>query len=285
MARDKVSIDEVSAAADKILAAGGKVTITSLYEQLKADTGRAGSYSVLGPLLNEWRAQAKPSASEPIEVSVPDAIRDRVTDMSASLWMAAMEIANGKLAEERAAFDLRIAKLEAEKDEAYKAADDAQEAAQQALERITALEQENKDLADKVADLENQNREHVVIARNAATQIDTLTKERDAATEKHTELINERAQLKHAFEASRQTVDQLARDCKKQAEELKQSQMSLHACTARLETAEREVTQLREQLKDCRAEAKAANNDASTLRGKLEILLEQAKDKQNKTTK
>ena len=111
-----ISREQVFAAADRLAAEGQKPTL----ESVRKITG--GSYSTLSPLLREWRA-AKASADVPASEPVPGTIAARMEDVAAEVWRAALDLANGRLAEEREALEEARKQLEAERDEAVELAD------------------------------------------------------------------------------------------------------------------------------------------------------------------
>jgi len=111
---------QIHAAADALAAAGQKPTMQAVRTHLGG-----GSYSTISPALAEWRARqqqaqaAAPVAGEP----VPQAVAERATSLASEIWSAALALADGRLAAERAALDQARTELESERADALAAAD------------------------------------------------------------------------------------------------------------------------------------------------------------------
>jgi len=111
---------QIHAAADAITAAGGRPTMQAVRTHLGG-----GSYSTISPALASWRTQqqqahaAAPVAGEP----VPAQVAERATSLAGEIWSAALALADGRLAAERAALDQVRTDLEAERADALAAAD------------------------------------------------------------------------------------------------------------------------------------------------------------------
>jgi chromosome segregation ATPase len=111
-----ISREQVFAAANELVESGQKPTLELIRQKL------GGSYSTLSPLLREWRA-AKASADAPLQEPVPESISGRLEDVAGEIWRVALDLANGRLAEEREALEAARAELENERDEAVELAD------------------------------------------------------------------------------------------------------------------------------------------------------------------
>jgi len=142
-----ITTSQIHAAADQIAAAGQQPTMQAVRQALGS-----GSYSTIGPALADWRTQrqqqqaAAPVAGEP----VPGPVAERAADLAASIWAAALALADGRLAAERAALEQARAELEDERAEAVAAADGLQaelDALAAELERVRQQAQAEREQA------------------------------------------------------------------------------------------------------------------------------------------
>jgi len=115
-----ITQSQIHAAADALAASGQQPTMQSVRQHLGS-----GSYSTIGPALQDWRAQRQqqaasaPVAGEP----VPAQVAEQASALAAHVWAAALALADGRLAAERAALEQVRAEAEAERAEAVAAAD------------------------------------------------------------------------------------------------------------------------------------------------------------------
>jgi chromosome segregation ATPase len=110
-----VTKDQIFSTATEQAAAGQRPTMASIRKVL------GGSYSTIGPALNEWKA--KQAAAAPLREPVPEAVADACTNLGESLWAVARDLASDRLATERKALEEARAALEDECTEARKLAD------------------------------------------------------------------------------------------------------------------------------------------------------------------
>ncbi|WP_075882038.1 DNA-binding protein [Vreelandella massiliensis] len=128
--------EDIFNVAERLAAEGTNPTQTAVREALGG-----GSFATIGPALKEWKdAQREDHALA--EVVVPDALNERVEQMKAEAWKAAISEAERRLSAERDALH-----------EAQEAADAAVVEAQEA---VTTLEREAEEREREISTLKNQ---------------------------------------------------------------------------------------------------------------------------------
>ena len=132
-----VTKEQVHAAADRIAAAGERPTLHAVRQIV------GGSYSTISPALAEWEARQKETAA-PVREPLPQAVADRLAELGADVWAAALALADSRLTAEREALEQSRAEHEAAQAEATELADKLAaeiEALQTRLATIEAAEQ------------------------------------------------------------------------------------------------------------------------------------------------
>ena len=149
-----ITRDQIFAAADEIDAAGQNATLAAVRKALGG-----GSFTTISEGMTEWKAR-KAAKEMPLREPAPTAVADRLSDLGAEIWSAALELANGRLAGEREALEVARQQLEADKAEAAELADQVTaelEVAKAALLSATAAEQaarsDSQSLRQQVADV------------------------------------------------------------------------------------------------------------------------------------
>jgi len=158
--------EQVFAAAAELQAAGQKPTLEAIRQRL------GGSYTTLAPLLREWKAAQAvaadvPTPSEP----VPESITKRMEEAAREVWKAALDLANGRLTEERGAMEKARGELESERDEAVALADRLTVDLDTARAEVTRLTGE---VAAMQAELEKQREAERERAQSDAVQLAEL---------------------------------------------------------------------------------------------------------------
>jgi len=159
---------QIHAAADQIAAGGGHPTM----QTVRAALG-SGSYSTIGPALHDWRAQrqqqaaAAPVAGEP----VPAQVAEQASALAAHTWAAALALADGRLAAERAALEQVRAEIEAERGEAAATADALQAALEQVQAELAQARQQHQAEQQQAAQVQEQVRAELEQARLAAARL------------------------------------------------------------------------------------------------------------------
>ena len=149
-----ITRDQIFAAADEIDAAGQNATLAAVRKALGG-----GSFTTISEGMTEWKAR-KAAKELPLREPAPTAVTDRLSELGAEIWSAALELANGRLAGEREALEVARQQLEADKAEAAELADQVTaelEVAKAALLSATAAEQaarsDSQNLRQQVADV------------------------------------------------------------------------------------------------------------------------------------
>jgi len=144
-----ITTSQIHAAADQIAAGGQQPTMQAVRQALGS-----GSYSTIGPALAEWRAQRQqqqasaPVAGEP----VPGPVAEQASALAGHIWAAALALADGRLAAERAALEQARIEVESERAEAVATADGLQaelEQVQAELDRVRQQMQAEREQAER----------------------------------------------------------------------------------------------------------------------------------------
>lgn len=276
MAKEKVSPADVSAAAEKLLEGGIKVTIEGLQKQLIADRGQAGSYSDLGPLLKDWKiAKGAGATAEPIRIEVPASIREKSEVATVEMWAVATQMANEKLASEREAMDAERKSLQSDVAEGLAALDIKQEeldGERRLVENLHAasglLSDDVESLKAKQAMLTDKLHQAEAALVERQRQIDTLTAERqalDATVRKLTEQTGKQAQQIEQLQDQAVQV----KDLEKAIRTLEKEKSALEAtitgekvrttdATARRDAVEAEMKTLHDEVRSLNAQLQEA---------------------------
>lgn len=277
MAKEKISPAEVSAAAEKLMAAGQKVTLDALQKQLIADRGAAASFSVLGPLFKGWKTSKGSAASaEPIRIEVPISIRERSEAVTAEMWIVATQMANDKLASEREAMDAERRSLALDVEEGLAVLDLKQEELE--IERRLG-ENLNDAIGLLTHDIESRNAEKTELSEKLH-QAETLTAER----QRHIDTLIAECQARDAtlrqiteqFGAQSQKIAQL-QDQVAQSKEIENANRTLEREKAALEATiigekirTTDATQRRDAVE---AEMKTLHDEVRALNAQLQEAL------------
>ena len=119
-----------------------------------------GSYSTLGPVLNEWKAQKQqpePAQDEPSGEPMPVAMAEKLEACGKEIWAEALRRAEERLEAERKELQKMREKMAAERDEAIALADDTAEENEGLREEVTKLKEEleavRKELVESQAEV------------------------------------------------------------------------------------------------------------------------------------
>lgn len=100
-----LSIEDIHAAADRLMEAGQQPTLAAVRAVLGG-----GSFTTISEAMKTWRARQK--AQEAQQVQVPQAVMERLSALAADLWRTATAAADERIAAERQALDLARAEME-----------------------------------------------------------------------------------------------------------------------------------------------------------------------------
>ena len=112
-----ITRDQIFAVADEIDAAGQNATLAAVRKALGG-----GSFTTISDGMTEWRAR-KAARETPLREPAPSMVAERLTELGAELWSAALELANARLDSEREALEAARLQLESDKAEAAELAD------------------------------------------------------------------------------------------------------------------------------------------------------------------
>lgn len=127
--------EQIWTAANELDAAGQKPTLAAVR---KAVGG--GSYTTIQEAMVEWRAR-RAAKELPAREPAPQAVADRLAELGAEVWAAALDLANARLASEREALDEARAEADAARVEAMELADQLTVDLDEATRRAAALEE------------------------------------------------------------------------------------------------------------------------------------------------
>ena len=139
-----LTIEKIHAAADQIAAQGERPTLN----RVRAALG-GGSFSTISEAMQEWREQQSEEHAL-AEVQVPEAVAERVQQLQAAAWQAAMEEAERRLVAEREAL--------------HEAQEQAAGEVAEAREAVQTLETEAEELGQALTTLQNQLTDAEVLA-------------------------------------------------------------------------------------------------------------------------
>lgn len=202
--------EQVWAAADAISASGANPTLAAV----RAHMG-GGSYTDISSAMQSWRA-AQAASREPIRDPAPSAITERLDELGAEVWSAALALANARLQSEREA--LEVARQEVE--------DTRKEAAA---------------LADTLAfELDKVQAENLVLSQQLAVSV-AKQQEQQAVIERETAIAIERKHRAELAEVSREELKSRV----EQLSELLKAEQSAHLATRiALEQSQQEKAKL-----------------------------------------
>lgn len=112
-----LSIEDIHAAADRLMESGQQPTLAAVRAAL-----RGGSYTTISEAMKTWRAQRQ-KEQEAQQVPVPQAVADRAAALAADLWRTATAVADERIAAERQSLDQARGELEQAQREAAELAD------------------------------------------------------------------------------------------------------------------------------------------------------------------
>jgi chromosome segregation ATPase len=112
-----ITPDKIFAVADELDAAGFSPTLAAVRKALGG-----GSFTTISEGMTAWKAR-KAARAQPTMAPAPAAITQRLADLGAEVWAAALAQADARLASDRDALQTERSQLEAERAEAAELAD------------------------------------------------------------------------------------------------------------------------------------------------------------------
>ena len=199
-----ITKEQIFAAADELDAAGQNPTLAGIRKALGG-----GSFSSIQPLLSEWKAR-KAAKDSPLREPAPAAIAERLSEFGTDVWALALELANGRLANERAALEAARAQLEAEKQEAAEMADQISAELESLKTRATTLEASERAVRNEIEESRKKlaaMSERAATAEARATEIerraDNLNTELARVNAQNSDLVKTLAETIQRFESTR----------------------------------------------------------------------------------
>ena len=112
-----ITKEQIFAVADELDGAGQNPTLAVVRKVIGG-----GSFTTISQAMTEWKAR-KAEKEAPIREAPPPSVTELISALGAEVWSAALTLANGRLATERAALEEARVQLEADKAEAAELAD------------------------------------------------------------------------------------------------------------------------------------------------------------------
>lgn len=250
-----ISKEKIFAAAEELTAAGSPATLAAV----RAKIG-GGSYTTISEALKEWRAGQEAPAT--MQEPAPAALHEQLAGVVASAWATAVELANERLAGERAALATARADLEQSRTEAIALADQVNTELEQAQATIA-----ERDAAAAAAALEITRKadEALQLTRDLAAANESAHTAQAALVEAHGRIDQLSALLEREQAARVKSVERAA-----------QAEQASAVCAARLTDAEARAAKFEREFDDAKKEAAAASSaakksgeEAAELRGRM----------------
>lgn len=262
-----ITAETVAAAAERLLSEGKNPSQSAVRTTLGG-----GSYSTIGPFLQQWR-DAQEEAAELAEVDIPDALANVGSELMARVWKVAMaEAQAGHDAVRKELLQAR-AEIEAANQETADVAASLETDLATRDERIVTLEAEN---TERAAELKAVNDRAITAERELAGARERAEAETARANraDKHAEELAATAKkLEAELSALRERLDTTASalaDQKAEAaritSERDHAQKALAAAEARLTKADARSDKLQEDLTSTMADLSTARADLATAR-------------------
>lgn len=145
-----ITKQQIFAAADQLDAAGLNPTLSAIR---KAVGG--GSFTTVSEAMAEWKA-LKAARTRPAREAAPESIAQRLSELGADIWAAAVELSHSRLASERTALEQERIELEAAKAEAASLADALSVELEEAKALLVAARQAEQAAQARAAQLQSE---------------------------------------------------------------------------------------------------------------------------------
>jgi chromosome segregation ATPase len=142
-----ITTEQIWSAADALDAAGLSPTLAAVR---KAVGG--GSFTTISEAMAQWRAH-KADKSTPLREPAPPLVLERLQEVGAEIWAAALDLANARLNSEREALEAARSELEASRLEAAELADQLTADLEDARSQIEALRASEGALQAQIGEL------------------------------------------------------------------------------------------------------------------------------------
>ena len=165
-----ITAEQIWAAADALDAAGQSPTLAAVR---KAVGG--GSFTTISEAMAQWRTR-KADKSTPLREPAPPLVMERLAEVGADIWAAALDLANARLSSEREALEVARVELEASRMEAAQLADQLTVEVEDAKSRLEALTASENALEAQIGELKQ-----ALAAEKASSKV--LSKDLDQASD------------------------------------------------------------------------------------------------------
>jgi chromosome segregation ATPase len=199
--------EKVFAAADELDRTGRNPTLALVRKALGG-----GSYTSISPWLSEWKAN-KAEKDSPVREPAPTALSSRLDKLGQEVWAIAMELANGRLAGERATLEAARFRFEAESRERVEMADQISVELESQKARTALLEASERAARVEADELRKQLSavsERAAIAEARAVEIerhaDNIQKELRRVNDRNTELVETFAETVGRIQSKREEI-------------------------------------------------------------------------------
>jgi chromosome segregation ATPase len=181
-----ITAEQIWAAADALDAAGQSPTLAAVR---KAVGG--GSFTTISEAMAQWRTR-KADKSTPLREPAPPLVMERLAEVGADIWAAALDLANARLSSEREALEVARAELEASRLEAAQLADQLTVEVEDAKSSLEALHASETALQTQLGELKQ-----TLAAEKASSKVlsKDLDQARDAAATAREQGIKAREEL------------------------------------------------------------------------------------------
>jgi chromosome segregation ATPase len=181
-----ITAEQIWAAADALDAAGQSPTLAAVR---KAVGG--GSFTTISEAMAQWRTR-KTDKSTPLREPAPPLVMERLAEVGADIWAAALDLANARLNSEREALEVARAELEASRLEAAQLADQLTVEVEDAKSRLEALQASENAMQAQLGELKQ-----TLAAEKASSKVlsKDLDQARDAAATAREQGIKAREEL------------------------------------------------------------------------------------------
>ncbi len=143
-----ITTEQIWAAADALDAAGQSPTLAAVRKAIGG-----GSFTTISEAMAQWRAR-KADKSTPLREPAPPLVMERLAELGADIWAAALDLANARLNSEREALEVARAELEASRLEAAELADQLTGDLDDARTKIEALRASEDALRAQIGELQ-----------------------------------------------------------------------------------------------------------------------------------
>lgn len=236
-----ITTQDIHKAAQELQAEGIRPTQTNVRERLGG-----GSFTTIAAALKEWRAE-QDTTTQLAQVVLPSDIAERTQVLTASIWEAAQDLANERLAKEREALEHKESLINAELDESNKI--------------IETLESEQAELTEQLDKINND--------------LSFEREQKDQLTEQNKSLTQTEQHLQTRLQSEKERADKLQSKLDEQNAKIEQLAAQLAKETTTAEAAQQQAHEHAQRADQATADKTALSIENARLTGKADTLTEQ----------